>query len=228
MRARLLVALVVVAALGAEAPPVLGQVVAGQPVALGDVTLSAGTFSGDIDKIRTLDVGPRQFEPWVHMAIVDVTAGYYWTDHLKTEIEAAWTTDGEISGSGVVVLPNGQSGWVYDTSRYTASQFGVGQLWQFGRNATFHPWIGAGVDVVRVEHELDRPAQFIYVSGQPALSIPVAQSLLSARTTRVLPFASAGFKAYFNERGFVRSDLKLRVRDGMEQVVWKIGVGVDF
>ena len=133
--------------------------------------------------------------------------------------------------TGPSVLPAAQTGWVYCNSRYTARQFGVGQFWQFGRNAMFHPWIGAGVDVVRIEHELDRPAQFTYVtpsSGQPSRSIPVPPLLVTSTTTRAVPFASAGLKAYFNERGFVRSNLKLQIRDGVEQVVWRIGVGVDF
>jgi hypothetical protein len=47
-------------------------------------------------------------------------------------------------------------------------------------------------------------------------------------TDRALPFAATGFKAYFNERGFFRTDLKLQFRGGVEQVAWKVGVGVDF
>lgn len=38
----------------------------------------------------------------------------------------------------------------------------------------------------------------------------------------------AGFKAYFTERAFFRTDLKLSARDGVEQLVWKVGVGIDF
>lgn len=230
MRACVLVALVVGAALGAGARPVHGQAVTAQPVARGDVTLFTGSFSIDTDEIRVREVEPYH-ERWAHMALFEASAGYYWTDHLKTEIGALWTTDGETSGSGVITLPAVQVGWVYHTNRFSARQFGIGQLWQFGRNAMFHPWIGAGVDVVHIEHELDRPAQFIYVStspGRPALSLPVEATVLRSVTNRALPYAAAGFKAYFNERGFVRTDVKLQLRGGVEQVAWKIGVGVDF
>lgn len=230
MQARVFAALVVVAALGAGARPVRGQAVAAQPVARGDVTLFTGSFSVDTDEIHLGEVGPY-YERWAHMALFEASAGYYWTDHLKTEIGALWTTDGETSGNGVITLPVAQVGWVYHTNRFSARQFGIGQHWQFGRNAMFHPWIGAGVDVVHIESELDRPAQFIFVSaspGRPAQSLPIEAAVLQSVTNRALPYAAAGFKAYFSERGFVRTDLKLQLRSGVEQVAWKIGVGVDF
>lgn len=230
MRTKALGISLLVAGLCTGAQPVHGQVVAGQPVARGDVTLFTGSFSIDTDEIRVREVEPYH-ERWAHMALFEASAGYYWTDHLKTEIGALWTTDGETSGSEVITLPAVQVGWVYHTNRFSVRQFGIGQLWQFGRNAMFHPWIGAGVDVVHIEHELDRPAQFLYVSappGRPAQSLPVEAAVLRSVTNRALPYAAAGFKAYFNERGFVRSDLKLQLRGGIEQVAWKIGIGVDF
>jgi hypothetical protein len=229
MRTDALTISLVIAALGAG--PVHAQAVAGQPIARVDVSLSTGAFSTATEQLNVLALERTPYNPWVHMALVDASVGYYWTDHLKTEIAAAWTTDGETSGSRVIVLQGLHTGWVYHTSHYTARQVGVGQLWQFGRNAMFHPWLGAGIDVVRIEHELDRPAQFAYVipsGGQPSQSFSVPRSLLTSTTTRALPFASAGFKAYFNERAFVRSDLKLQIRNSVEHVVWKIGIGVDF
>ena len=229
MRARLLVALAVVA-LGAGVRPVLAQAVAGQPVARVDVAVFTGSFGADTEDVVLLQPEPF-YDRWVHMAVFEASAGYYWTDHLKTEVEALWTSSGETYGSGVITLPGMASGWVHHTNRFAARQFGVGQLWQFGRNAMFHPWVGAGVDVVRIEHTLDRPAQFLYIagpSGQPSQSIPIPAVATQSVTTRALPFASAGFKAYFNERGFVRTDLNLHVNGGVRQAVWKVGVGVDF
>jgi hypothetical protein len=156
MRARVRL---IAAALGVLARPVHGQVVPGQPVARVDVAVFTGSFSADTAELAIFDEQPY-YDQWVHMAMFEASAGYYWTDHLKTEFEALWTTEGETSGSGIIELPGITTGWVYHTNRFTARQFGIGQLWQFGRNAMFHPWIGAGVDFVHIDHELDRPAQF--------------------------------------------------------------------
>jgi hypothetical protein len=227
MRARVLV---VAAVLGILARPVHGQAVAGQPIARVDVAVFTGSFSADTTELAIVDEEPS-YDRWVHMAVFEATAGYYWTDHLKTEVQALWTTEGESSGSELVALPGGPAGWLYHTNRYTARQFGVGQIWQFGRNAMFHPWIGAGVDFVHIDHELDRPAQFFYGS-QPGIPagppIPIPALVLQTATDRTLPFAATGFKAYFGERGFFRTDLKLQFKGGVEQVVWKVGAGVDF
>jgi hypothetical protein len=221
----------IAAALGALAHPVHAQVATGQPVARADFALFTGSFSADTAGLSGVGDGQPYDERWTHMAIFEASAGYYWTDHLKTEVEALWTTEGETYGTGGYVVPGLPVGYIYHTSRYTARQFGIGQLWQFGRNAMFHPWIGGGVDFVHVARELDRPAQFVYgppSGGRPGVPVPIPAALVQSATHRALPFAALGFKAYFNERGFVRSDVKLNVTDEVQQVTWKIGVGVDF
>ena len=44
----------------------------------------------------------------------------------------------------------------------------------------------------------------------------------------VSPFVSAGFKAYLTQHGFFRSDLKVTLRDGVDEVLLRFGFGVDF
>ena len=41
-------------------------------------------------------------------------------------------------------------------------------------------------------------------------------------------FVSAGFTAYLTQRGFFRSDLKVTLRDGVDEVLLRFGFGVDF
>ena len=217
-----------VALLGAGLPRASGQVTTG-PVARGDVAVYTGLFSLDSDEVDPPGTQP-DYDHWINTALFDVSAGYYWTDHLKTEVEALWTSEGQSYGSTVIYGPAGQIGWIPHTSRVSTQQFGVAQLWQFGRNAMFHPWVGAGVDYVRTEHELDRPAQFAYPSGPGPAPPPVRVPALYQQTIThdAVPFGSVGFKAYFNERTFFRTDLKVQIRSGVHHVVWKLGAGVDF
>ena len=222
--------LVITAVVGALAQPVHAQVVAGQPVTRGDFALFTGSFNLDTAELDDVDVQPHS-DRWAHMAVFEANAGYYWTDHLKTEVAALWTTDGETYANGIYTAPGAPVSYIYHQNRFTARQFGIGQQWQFGRNAMFHPWVGGGVDFVHVERELDQPAQFVYVNpsaGRPGQQVPIPAAVFHSATDRVLPFAALGFKAYFNERGFVRSDLKLHIKGEVQQVTWKIGVGVDF
>ena len=42
------------------------------------------------------------------------------------------------------------------------------------------------------------------------------------------PFVATGFKWYVNERGFIKSDVKVSVgRDNNVQTTWSAGIGVD-
>ena len=42
------------------------------------------------------------------------------------------------------------------------------------------------------------------------------------------PFAAFGFKAYMTPRSFFRSDLKLVVRNGVDEALLRFGFGMDF
>jgi hypothetical protein len=44
----------------------------------------------------------------------------------------------------------------------------------------------------------------------------------------VRPFAAVGFKAYMTPRSFFRSDMRFTIRDGVDEVLWRFGFGVDF
>jgi hypothetical protein len=42
-------------------------------------------------------------------------------------------------------------------------------------------------------------------------------------------FAATGFKAYFNERAFFRGEARFTPNhDGINQMIWTAGVGIDF
>ena len=42
------------------------------------------------------------------------------------------------------------------------------------------------------------------------------------------PFATVGLKAYFNSQTYFRTDMKLTFDSGVDEVIIRIGVGVDF
>src|SRR6185295_13480977 len=92
-------------------------------------------------------------------------------------------------------------------------------LYQFGRNAMFHPFAGIGVDIDRERDDITRITQ----TGRLSTQIQVTEHELHTR-----PFVTTGFKAYFSERAFFRTEVKVAFSDRVEQVTWKSGLGVDF
>jgi len=192
------------------------------PAQRADLTASVGSYSA-------YQREAERYDRWGHSALGSLRAGYYWTDHLKTEVEIAWTGEREAYGSQSGRSDVDPYGYVYVRHGYRNTVFSAAQAWQFGRNAFFHPFVSAGVDVDRERHVADRPAQHVPLS--PAASGPtrVAAALVLTETdVRARLYGAAGFKGYFSERTFFRTELKLGVGNRLDQVTWKAGVGIDF
>jgi outer membrane protein with beta-barrel domain len=165
---------------------------------------------------------------WHGSVLVGLAGGHYWTDHLKTEVDASWTRP---RGREIYETIQQQGGFTYALSNYRADdiRFGVVQLYQFGRNAWVHPYVGIGADVVRRQGTLERDQQSRSVFVQNR-SVPV--SIPAAREQLTTVFAEAvvktGLKMYVTEKAFFNTELKFGVRSDIDHVVWKFGVGVDF
>jgi opacity protein-like surface antigen len=165
---------------------------------------------------------------WHGSLLVAFRGGHYWTDHLKTDVEASWNSPRE---RGVYETIERLGGYTYALADYRADDIrvGISQLYQFGRNAWVHPYVGAGVDVVRREASIDRLPQSrtIYLQNR---NVPVDIPALTERKTTV--FAQAvlrtGLKMYVTERAFFNTDLKFGVRRDVDHLVWKLGMGFDF
>lgn len=155
---------------------------------------------------------------WSSSLFKGIGGGYYWTDHLKSEIEIAWP-----GPTHAFTYPDARSfidgqTIVYEEHTYSGMKLSGGQLYQFGRNAMFHPFAGVGVDVDRERDDVTRTTQ----TGRISRQVQLTEHELRAR-----PFVTTGFKAYFSERAFFRSEIKVAFSDDVEQITWKSGLGVD-
>lgn len=216
MRALPMILAVVLAPAGASAQPAV-------PLQRADLTVSVGSFSAYQRKAE-------RYDRWGHSPLGSLRAGFYWTDYLKSEVEVAWTGERETYGS-----ESGRSDaepWtahVYVRHGYRSTIFSAAQAWQFGRNAHFHPFVTAGVDVDRERHVMDRPAQHLPFSARQTGEMRFVPALVVTETdVRARAFGAAGFKAYFSERTFLRTELKLSAGRRLDQMTWKAGLGIDF
>ena len=105
----------------------------------------------------------------------------------------------------------------------------VGQQYQFFRNQWFHPHVGAGVDIAReTTLETFQPI-FIYDSAtRTSTQIAPPRTVGPEHRTIVRPFAEAGFKAYMTRRAFFTGDTRIKFKGGMDEVLFRLGFGVDF
>ncbi len=191
-------------------------------LARNDTTLSVG-WAGS-------EYALSDYDRWRGSLFLSVTGGHYWTDHLKTEIEAGWSSRVNDETYELVTVRNVPS-YGRATYRIRDDRLTVGQSYQFGRNAWAHPYVGAGADLIRRRTMLDRPAQTTYPnspSTRPAPWIDIPAFRASETQVLVRPFIKTGVKMYASERMFFLTELKLGFAPDLDHALWKLGLGFDF
>lgn len=153
------------------------------------------------------------YDPWFESWTFGGTVGHYWTDNRKTEL--GFSTTGEPHESELSFVGNG-----YIDRAVRRKTLSVVQTYQFFRNATFHPFVGGGV---AINWDRWQKNTVVWDNNGPSRTSSESFSRVSAR-----PMAIGGFKAYFNERVFVRGDLSAAVGRRLDSVEFRFGAGFDF
>jgi outer membrane protein W len=160
-----------------------------------------------------------------------LSAGYYWTEHLKTELDFCGTSRADLYGRPVTFQTPTGTGLSNIHHEFSTRSLTLVQHYQFGRNAWFHPTLGAGVALTWETERRQIPPLYFYDTSS---RVPTSRLIEPARTEgpetrlRAGALATAGFKAYVSERAFFRSDGRVSVRDGVDDVTVRFGFGVDF
>ena len=109
------------------------------------------------------------------------------------------------------------------------TRLAIGQRYQFFRNAWFHPDVGAGAEVAWVTQTMRLEPVFVYdPAGRMPAPLEPGRTEGPDTTLEVRPFADVGFKAYMSPRVFFRGSARVTARHGVEDVLLRFGVGVDF
>lgn len=172
-----------------------------------------------------------EWDHWYSVAAVNATGGYYWTPHLKSELEIGFAGEGTIDAEEETPAP-GQS---FPFSRYREHRLrettvGATAVYQFFDNQWVHPFIGAGAELVRERHLADAlPAQTIRLStAVPNLQLPPVPAVDNI-TYSVRPVVTGGFKFYMSPRAFVRIDVRTALASDRPLAwQWRGGIGADF
>jgi hypothetical protein len=156
------------------------------------------------------------------------SGGWYWTEHLKTEIEVGASTTADLYTFEQIVV-DGRQTYVSSEARFSTKRVAVSQQYQFFRNAWFHPHIAAGVDLTweRSTRDFQPVIGFNDQTRQTRVVLP--ERTIGPETDLIVrPFVTAGFKAYMSPRAFFRGDTRLAIRSGIDEVLFRAGFGVDF
>lgn len=194
------------------------------PLARGDASGSVGWFHTSTRNPDSNPYGDR-FGQSVSGAL---TGGWYWTDHLKTALDISRTSTAQIHRHETRFIDGlpANSSVRYSVATHT---LGVTQLYQAFRNQWVHPYMGAGVQVTWERVTEHHTPAFVYDPGRGSARLVLPERTVGPYTKAVVrPVAVLGLKAYVTPRAFVRGDLRIAFRGGVEEVLVQTGVGVDF
>jgi hypothetical protein len=160
-----------------------------------------------------------------------VDAGRYMTTHLKADIGLMLMPsfrdyDRDLQDFRVAGLPANYTFVALTQTTVRPTSLAAAATYQFRDNEFMHPYVSAGVRMVwQAEHTV-RSQQTVTINrvSYPVPAIDDRNTSLTAR-----PFVTGGFKSYFNERTFMRSELLWAMGpQGFSHATLRIGAGVDF
>jgi hypothetical protein len=154
--------------------------------------------------------------------------GWYWNDHLKTQVDIGAGSRGRQFSHRQVTVDNITTGLSYET-RLQQTSVAIGQHYQFFRNQWFHPHVGLGVDIARESRIVHLQPLYVFdITGRTTRQISPARVEGPDARIVVRPFGELGLKAYMTRRAFFTSDMRLMVRGGIDQALFRVGFGFDF
>ena len=155
-------------------------------------------------------------------------AGWYWNDHLKTQVDIGAGTKGTQYRFEELVLNGTRTGLSSRVSTRQAN-IAIGQQYQFFRNQWFHPHAGGGIELVRESSTEEYQPVFVFDNvTRTGREVVPARNNETEHRIFARPFVESGFKAYMTRRAFFTADSRLMFRGGIDEVLFRFGFGVDF
>lgn len=195
-------------------------------ILLGDPEPPAWDVTGHVAWL-TVDSGidSSSWNRWYDVAAVGASVGRFVEPHLKLEFDAATSASAEVYVDRSITLPT-QAYPIYVAQRHELrmTTLSGGASYQFFDNRWFHPVVGLGLEAGRETRTIDAAVFGAAPPGAVAMDPPG-----TTVSWRNRPFTSAGFKWFVSERAFIRGDVRTTFdADGLAQMSWRTGFGVDF
>jgi hypothetical protein len=166
--------------------------------------------------VNRRDAGSTSWGGTYTTGVFTADVGRYWTTHWKTDFQLLLNERSQFATDYGMIPATGDYS-VTLIERRLATVTGAA-TYQFLENSFVHPYVSAGVRLTPFvqSHRIFRS----FDSGPDASE----RSILQVR-----PIVAAGFKSYFNERAFMKSEvLGSAGPRGFSQLAARIGFGFDF
>jgi hypothetical protein len=138
-----------------------------------------------------------------------VIVGYYWTSHLKTEFDVSTSTAGEIYSVEPLVPPGTTTPlFLQRDHEFRVTTASAGLIGQYFENAWFHPFVGAGLELVLEREHIETALPALPPRDPRAAAAMQAPEPETLNRYGARPYVAAGFKAYVSERAFSRTDIR--------------------
>src|SRR6266542_5234255 len=159
----------------------------------------------------------------------NLDVGRYLTTHVKVDVGLMLNGSRHVYSAAAFPVSGLPAGYTYGASAQTTvhpTSLSGAATYQFFENAFVHPYLSAGARMTwQTEHTVRYPQTFT-VNGV-TYRVPPVDERYTAQLTR--PFVAGGFKSYFNERTFMRSEALIALGPhGFSHATLRIGAGIDF
>jgi opacity protein-like surface antigen len=187
----------------------------------GDVTGAVGWLHVRKDSLH-------DYDDWNQTLFGSASVGFYWTDHLKLEAQAGASHEFSVYSSDTIEV-DGRPFYGVSEYRFSARRLSLAGQYQFGRNQWFHPFLGAGIEVVAERVSEREQAVYSYdpVTRQSRLARPETDHP-DHTDVKPMGLVQSGFKVYFHPRVFLLTDLRVGFGSDAKDVLMRFGLGVDF
>jgi opacity protein-like surface antigen len=196
-----------------------------------DVSVTAGSFHGESPD-TTPSGNPAD---WHHASEWRVTAGHYFSPHLKTEIEFGATGEGNRYTQRFLTVPGSTTTYPYSAQDFVRVRQGSAKLtWQFLDNQWIHPYLSAGVsfDEERTRTHVYSPVFYPDPRNPSTRIAGVAEHDEAPRTTyRPGLVLGGGAKWYVSPTVFIKTGAQFGVAPATKAartVSFVAGMGFDF
>jgi opacity protein-like surface antigen len=168
------------------------------------------------------------YDDWNPTLFGGASAGFYLTDHVKLEAQAGASHEFSVYASNTIDV-DGRRFTGVSEYEFAARRGSLAVQYQFGRNQWFHPYLGAGIEVMaeRVSQREQAIYSFDPVTRQSRLARPEVQHP-DHTDVKPMGLVQTGFKNYFHPRVFFLTDLRVGLGSDARDVLMRFGLGVDF
>jgi hypothetical protein len=165
-----------------------------------------------------------QWDRWFGVASGGASIGFYWTRHLKMEFDLTSSSEGESYSVKFIPVP-GLTTPVFverdHETRFTTASAGLTS--QFFENAWFHPFVSAGLEIVREREHIETIPLPVPPRGSTVSPAPESETRVGYSGR---PYVATGFKLYLSDHAFILTSARRgpvtasRHLDGAAASVW--------